>query len=84
MNVAVVKTGPGVTWPAATASMSCPSVSQCNRSTRSARRNASRTYPLPNSTDPILRKTQNSPGRVTVEIAAAPADRGTIGASCRR
>ena len=43
MNVAVVKTGPGVTWPTAMASSSCASVSQPSRSTRSARRNASST-----------------------------------------
>ena len=29
MNVAVVNTGPGVTWPTAMASSSCASVSQC-------------------------------------------------------
>ena len=39
-NVAVVKTGPGVTWPTATASSSCRSVSQPSRWTRSARRKA--------------------------------------------
>ena len=33
---------------------------QCSRSTRSVRKNASSTYPLPNSTDPILRNTANS------------------------
>ncbi len=40
MNVAVVKTGPGVTWPTAVASSNCCSVSQPNRYTKSARRNA--------------------------------------------
>src|SRR3989454_7673667 len=40
MNVAVVNNGPGVTWPTATASISCPSVSQPHRVTRSARRKA--------------------------------------------
>jgi hypothetical protein len=43
MKVAVVKTGPGVTWPTATASSSCASVSHPSRCTRSARRNASST-----------------------------------------
>jgi hypothetical protein len=43
MNVAVVKTGPGVTCPTAMASMSCASVIQPRRSTRSARRKASST-----------------------------------------
>src|SRR6266850_7221731 len=47
MKVAVVNTGPGVTCPTATASSSCRSVSQPSRSTKSARRNASNTYPLP-------------------------------------
>jgi hypothetical protein len=32
MNVAVVKTGPGVACPTAIASSSCASVSQCKRS----------------------------------------------------
>ena len=43
MKVAVVKTGPGVTWPTAMASRSWPSVSQPRRTTRSARRKASST-----------------------------------------
>ena len=43
MKVAVVKTGPGVTCPTATASISCASVSQWSRCTRSARKKASRT-----------------------------------------
>lgn len=43
MNVAVVKTGPGVTWPIAIASKSWASVIQCKFATRSVRRNASRT-----------------------------------------
>ena len=41
MKVAVVKTGPGATRPTATASSNWCSVSHRNRSTRSARRNAS-------------------------------------------
>ena len=43
INVAVVKTGPGVICPMATASMSCLSVSHPRRLTKSARRKAKRT-----------------------------------------
>ncbi len=43
MKVALVKSGPGVICPTAIASRSCASLSQCQRSTRSARRNASST-----------------------------------------
>ena len=69
MKVAVVKTGPGVTCPTATASRSCLSVNQCQRSTKSARRNANKTYPLPKSTAPTFRKNRNN----------APRPRGTGG-----
>src|SRR6185437_2471869 len=71
MNVAVVNTGPGVTWPTATESSNCCSLSQCSRTTKSARRKASNTYPLPKSTDPILRNVRNSRQNVN-GFAAAP------------
>ena len=72
MNVAVVKTGPGVTCPMATASSSWRSVNQCRRSTRSARRKASSTYPLPNNTAPILRKIKKSgPSAIDTGVATA-------------
>src|SRR5580704_347665 len=64
MKVAVVNTGPGVSCPTATASINCESVSQPRCTTRSARRNASKTYPLPNTTAPIFRKTRNSDPRL--------------------
>src|ERR1019366_8065032 len=60
INVAVVNSGPGVNWPTATASINCFSVSQCRRSTNSVCRNASKTYPLPNTTDPTFRNDKNS------------------------
>src|SRR5208282_1701653 len=60
MNVAVVNSGPGVNCPTATASINCFSVSQWKRSTNSVCRNASKTYPLPNTTDPIFRNDRNN------------------------
>src|SRR6266850_445292 len=73
MNVAVVNSGPGVICPTATASRSWASVSHPSRSTRSARRNASRTEPLPNSTEPIFRKTRKSGQSANATPAAAGA-----------
>lgn len=52
MNVAVVSTGPGATCPTATASRSWAWVSHPKRSTRSAFKKASSTYPLPYNTEP--------------------------------
>src|SRR5213593_590575 len=72
MNVAVVKTGPGVTCPTATASSSCRSVSQWNRCTRSARRSARSTYPLPNSTLPTLANTPKSGQSPTLARESPP------------
>ena len=71
MNVAVVNTGPGVICPAATASRSWASLSQPRASTRSARKKATSTYPLPNSTLPIFRKTRKMPPVVTLGAVAA-------------
>src|SRR5262245_46421116 len=71
MNVAVVKTGPDVTWPTAIASSNCRSVNQPFRSTRSARRKASSTYPEPNRTEPTLRKNKNNGQRPTGAAEAA-------------
>src|SRR5208337_219198 len=70
INVPVVNTGPGVNCPTATASINCFSVSQCRRSTNSARRNASKTYPLPNTTDPTFRNDKNS--RTSLDGKAPP------------
>ena len=61
MNVAVVNTGPGVTWPTAIASSSCGSVSQSAALTRDRRagtrgaRSRCRTAPTP-----IFRNARNS------------------------
>jgi hypothetical protein len=61
-----------VTWPTATASRSCRSFSQPSRATRSARRNANRTHPLPNGTEPIFTKT-NRRGQSPIGVAPAAA-----------
>src|SRR5208337_1738302 len=73
INVAVVNSGPGVNWPTATASINCFSVSQCRRSTNSVCRNASRTYPLPNTTEPIFRNDRNSRKSPTGQAAPTAA-----------
>src|SRR5271157_321779 len=70
IKVAVVNTGPGVNCPTATASINCFSVSKCSRSTNSVWRNASKTYPLPNTTDPIFRNDKNS--RTSLDGKAPP------------
>src|SRR5208282_2477036 len=82
-NVAVVNTGPGVNCPTATASINCFSVSQCRRSTNSVCRNASKTYPLPNTTDPIFRNDKNNrtnpTGKAEPTAATAIAPATTFG-----
>ena len=69
MKVAAVNSGPGVIWPMATASINCWSVSQPRRRTKSARRKASRTYPPPYRTEPILRRVRNKIGRLKGMVA---------------
>src|SRR5262249_5082409 len=71
MNVAVVKTGPGVICPTATASSNCFSVSKGSRRTKSERRKASSTYPLPNNTDPIFKKVRKSRHKLNGAVANA-------------
>src|SRR5580704_15694184 len=81
MKVAVVKTGPGVNCPTATASISCCSVSQWRWLMNSALRNASSTYPLPKTTDPIFRNERNNRIKLTgtnAVIAAVPANRAKL------
>src|SRR5487761_297142 len=55
MKVAEVNSGPGVIWPTAMASTSLPTVSRPRADTRSWRRKANRTYPLPNTTTPSFK-----------------------------
>ncbi len=75
-----MKTGPGVTWPTAIASSSCVSVSQCHRSTRSARIKASNTYPLPYSMAPTFRKNRNKGHNPNEAAPALPAWKSTANA----
>ena len=56
MKVAVVKTGPGVNCPMATASISWLVVIAGILSINSISRKASKTYPLPYKTEPIFKK----------------------------
>src|SRR5450631_826838 len=69
MKVAVVKTGPGVTCPTATASSSCASVSQCPCSTRSAR--SRRQWP-PEAAASVEVVPLNTPGQLATSLGTPP------------
>ena len=72
MKVAVVKTGPGVTCPTATAFRSWDSFNHWYFSTKSVRRKARSTCPLPNKTEPTFRKyTRIDTGATAEEVVEA-------------